>query len=357
MKKLISLLLAALLVCTLFPCTFADEQEPGWISAYRAVLDSAGVERKAQLLEDFGEDYANLLECSYLVYDIDKDGIPELVLKVGTCEADYTGTVYTCRDGQAIYVGDLNLGHCAIYSDPKENGIITYYGHMGYAFAERSILEGTELKSTGLLFEDDLNARLQSDPGAEYLDLALFVPGTAYLTLAPAALNLPLTRYTEITAALEGKFPKAAETYFPNHDDGIFERIIDGNGEVFAVPANPYANRPGRVPFRKLLEKEVAAPWVDGLEIRSYQFGDLNGDGKMEAVLALAATGSGSPLDIYLSEQDGTVYAYLENYGPDEISVDANGNLLCTTYYAPSLKRLIFDGEEAYLIMLPEQIG
>ena len=77
----------------------------------------------------------------------------------------------------------------------------------------------------------------------------------------------------------------------------------------------------------------------------------------LEAVLALAATGSGSPLDIYLSEQDGTVYAYLENYGPDEISVDANGNLLCTTYYAPSLKRLIFDGEEAYLIMLPEQIG
>ena len=130
MRKSICLLCACLILAfgILSVQASAENETPAWVTAYEQIL----TEWNAQIPEKPG-DFDVVPELSYLVYDIDKDGIPELVVKTGTCEADYHGALYTFRDGKALQVGEeLGLGHASFYSDPGENGIILMWGHMGF---------------------------------------------------------------------------------------------------------------------------------------------------------------------------------------------------------------------------------
>lgn len=316
----------------------ASAEEQGWVPAYEQVLDGW----RARISGEPAE--YSTPELWYLVYDIDKDGAPELIVKTGTCEADYHGAIYTFRDGQALQLGEeLGLGHSSFYSDPGENGVILMYGHMGYAAASRiSIGDAYEEES---LYEDNLNERLQEDPDAEYVYPYEIIPGSAYLTLCRGDLTLPLTHYEEIARYLEG-------THFPNNDDAFYYSLMMSGGEVCAVTADGFTNSPGRIGFQDLLRQNTAANWMQGdLSILSAAAADLNGDGQLECVLA-ASSGS-SEMRIVLSEQNGTVYAYLINY-TDGYELEADG-CFRTTRYGSTRFRLIFDGQQAFLLTLPNR--
>ena len=111
----------------------AKAEASDWTTAYEGILAAW----KAQIAAD-PENVDINPELSYLVYDIDKDTIPEMLVKTGTCEADYHGAFYTFRDGRAVQVGEeLGLGHSSFYSDPGENGIIIMWAHMGESSAVR----------------------------------------------------------------------------------------------------------------------------------------------------------------------------------------------------------------------------
>ena len=335
-----------ILALVLFPMqSGADAESSDWITSYERIL--AGW--KAQIAEDPGNTDA-APEFSYLVYDIDKDAIPELLVKTGTCEADYHGAIYTLRDGQAVQVGeDLGLGHSSFYSDPGEDGIIMMWGHMGYASAVRISLTGGYREE--LLYEDNLNDRLEEDPDADYIYPGDVIPGSVYLTMCPGSLSLAMTHYEEISRCLEGVLPAAAERQYPNQDATFFENLISGNGNVFAATADGYTNSPGWIGFQDLLRQNVAANWMQGdLGILSVTPADLNGDGKLEC--CVAASDGSSEVRIILSEQNGTVFAYLINYA-EGYAPDAEGNLICSTPYAQIRYRLIFDGEQAFLLSLP----
>lgn len=341
-------LLCACLVLT-FGCfsvqADAAEETPAWVTAYEQVLDGW----KAQI-PDVPDDSVIVPELVYLVYDVDKDGTPELVVKTGTCEADYHGALYTFRDGHAFQVGEeLGLGHSAFYSDPGENGIILMWGHMGAASAVRiSVADGY---AEELLYEDDLNARLQEDPDADYIYPGDVIPGSVYLTMCRGDLTLPLTHYDEIRRILEGEKPAVTEGQVPNQDPAIFENVINGSGEVYAVTADGFTNSPGRIAFQGLLRKDVVANWMQGdLNILSAVPADLNGDGQPECFIA-ASDGS-SEVRIILHEQDGTIYAYLMNY-TDGYELDTDGSIICISPYYSFRYRLIFDGEQAFLLDLP----
>lgn len=47
----------------------------------------------------------------YFLYDITKDGIPEIWIKTGTCEADYGLNVYTIANGDVRQILDSDGGH------------------------------------------------------------------------------------------------------------------------------------------------------------------------------------------------------------------------------------------------------
>ena len=317
----------------------ASAEEPAWLTAYEQILDG----QKQEISEGSWE--YSTPELSYLVYDIDKDGTPELVIKTGTCEADYHGGIYAFRDGHAVQIGEeLGLGHSSFYSDPGENGIILMYGHMGYASAQRISIGDAYTAET--LYEDNLNVRLQEDPDAWYVYPGDVIPGSCYLTLCRADVTLPLTHYEEINAYLEG-----SGAHYPNNDAAFYSNLMMNNGEVFAVTGDGFTNSPGRIGFHELLRQNTAANWMQGdLQILSAAAADLNGDGQLECVLT--ASQGGSEMRIVLSEQNGTVYAYLMNY-TDGYELDCDG-CFRTTQYSISRFRLIFDGPQAFLLTLPD---
>ena len=187
--KVLVLFLAAALLCSGLTAS-AD----GWEEAFSGVLDSLEAEKPAD-----AENPA--LEYSYLLYDIDKDGIPELITKTGTCEADYTGTVYTCKSGEAVKTGEFGLGHAALYTDPGKNGIIVWWGHMGAAGGVRYSLTDGQISSEQI-FEETLN--IQNDPEAQYTPIEDYVAGTKPLSLYDVSLRLPLDIYAEILESLAG---------------------------------------------------------------------------------------------------------------------------------------------------------
>ena len=347
MKKHQRILCVCLILAfCLFPVqAVAEAESPVWMAAYEQILDGW----KSQIAEVPADSFS-VPELSYLVYDIDKDGTPELVVKYGTCEADYLGAIYTYRDGQASQIGEeFGLAHSSFYSDPGENGIIQMGGHMGYAYAVRiSLGDGY---TTEMLYEDDLNARLQEDEDADYVYPDEVIPGSVYLTLCRGDVTLPMTHYEEINSILEGAGPKTTEGQYPNQDPAFFDSLINGSGEVFAVTADGYTNSPGRIGFRDLLRQDVAASWMQGdLSILSVTPADLDGDGQLECFIA-ASAGS-SEFRIMLHEQDGTVYAYLINY-TDGFELDEDGTIFCALPYYHVRYRLIFDGEQAFLLYLP----
>ena len=349
MKRLLCLAAALCLLLSLGCPAFAEN--PDWTGAYAAILDEkqaeAAAEEKTQGFE---------LYWCYTLYDIDKDGVPELIVKMGTCEADYHGALYTFAGGQAVLVTDeIGLGHSSFYTDPGENGIILMQGHMGYAWAGRLRLENGSL-SEELLYEDNLNERLETDPEAEYVYPGEMIPGAVYLSMFRLGLRLPLTRYAEILDCLEGRFPEApAAVSYPNGDPVFFDKLIGGNGEVVALAADDFSNSPGRISFPELLRQDVAANWMSGdLQVLTVWPADLNGDGKAECVVELGKGDSGDRMRCFLCEQDGTVYAYLNNYVMGELTIDRHGNLMSSSEYYNEFSRLLFDGEEAMLLSLPE---
>ena len=351
MRKILAFLIVSSL---LLSCAcFASAEEPDWADAYAAVLDEKEAELEAAEAESgFFNQY-----WYYTLYDIDKDGVPELIVKIGTCEADYRGEIYTFSNGRAQFVcDDLGLGHSGLYTDPGRNGLILMGGHMGYAWAERLCLENGSLVGAELLYEDDLNERLQSDPDAGYVYPGDVVPGSVYLNLYRLELRLPLYRYEEIMGCLEGRFPDAVawEDYPPQGDPDFFQKILQSNTEVVAVSADGFTRSPGRIGFQDLLKQDAAADWMEAdLQIVSTCLADLNGDGQLECIVDLSRDEYGSLMRFFLSEQDGTVYAYLQNYAPSLVLVDQNGNLLCEYYTSSELCRLFFNGEEAMLLSLP----
>jgi len=338
MKRIIFLFGVCLTITFGLFTVSASAEEPAWVLAYEQIL----TDKRIQITEEPVE-YSSP-ELWYLVYDIDKDDTPEMIIKTGTCEADYHGWIYSFRDGRAFQVGEtLGLGHSSFYSDPGENGIILMYGHMGYASASRiSIQDGY---SEEVLYEDNLNERLQDDPDAEYVYPYDIIPGSAYLTLCRGDILLPLTHYEEISAYLE-----STSAHYPNNDAAFYSRLIENNSELFAVTADGYTNSPGRIHFYDLLRQNVAANWMQGdLQILSATAADLNNDGQLECVLS--ASQGGSEMRIVLSEQDGTVYAYLMNY-TDGYALDPDGCFRTTQYYI-TRSRLIFDAQQAFLLTLP----
>lgn len=71
----------------------------------------------------------------YSVFDIDKDGVKELLVREGTCEADYAYKVYTIQGQDCVYLGEFNGFHTGLYAD--ESGgegdyVIKASGHMGF---------------------------------------------------------------------------------------------------------------------------------------------------------------------------------------------------------------------------------
>ena len=88
------------------------------------------------------------------LYDIDEDGIRELIFSHGTCEADWINDVYTLEnDTNVISIGSIG-SHVMLYTAPDGNGIYSQFGHMGYEKIDRFTKNGNVLNEENIATTD-----------------------------------------------------------------------------------------------------------------------------------------------------------------------------------------------------------
>ena len=83
--------------------------------------------------DEFNDDFGGADYLEYALYDIDHDGVKELIVLAGTCEADYVRRIYTIVDHEARYIGETFGGHSAIFACP-DDGFYNMMAHMGYEY-------------------------------------------------------------------------------------------------------------------------------------------------------------------------------------------------------------------------------
>ncbi len=69
---------------------------------------------------------------TYTIYDIDKDGTPELIIRLGDNEAEYRWKFYTFENGDIIELGEYTASHSALYGISNENGVYAHEAIQGY---------------------------------------------------------------------------------------------------------------------------------------------------------------------------------------------------------------------------------
>lgn len=80
--------------------------------------------------------------CNYSLYDIDENNIPEMFVKVGTCEADYAYRVFTTleNNNRAILIDTLSASHASICGIQEKGSFLLWGGHMGHEWISKITL-------------------------------------------------------------------------------------------------------------------------------------------------------------------------------------------------------------------------
>lgn len=123
--------------------TETQPAEPDWEILYTSVLKALRAEYPA------GQS-----DCSYCLYDLNGDQRPELLVKLGTCEADFKFEVFTATEQGAQNVGSLNGSHSLLCGLQNQNACLLHNAIQGYEtiykitmtngiLAEKLIYEGT----------------------------------------------------------------------------------------------------------------------------------------------------------------------------------------------------------------------
>lgn len=103
----------------------AEETHQSPAQAYRSAL---------QAKIDYVHWYSpRALSITYTLYDMDKDGTPELLIQYGTAEDDFLIAVYTYRNGELKELADkLPGGHTSFAYDYAADQFVLAHGHMGH---------------------------------------------------------------------------------------------------------------------------------------------------------------------------------------------------------------------------------
>ncbi len=92
----------------------------------------------------------------YYEFDIDKNGVKELLIQTGTCLEDYMYEIYTIEDGKDVYLGEISDFSSSFYVDENggtENYIIQVVQHMGNEVVYKVFLQN------GVLSREEISSR------------------------------------------------------------------------------------------------------------------------------------------------------------------------------------------------------
>lgn len=132
--------------------SIADEAGPDEQLVYPEIQDMDYYAIYGDILLDVWASYGD-----YTLYDIDGDGIFELITSFGVCDADRVNDFYTVENGTVIMLGEYS-GAVSFYGADDGNGIYAVYGHMGYQIVERITKSGN-----GIQTEEIMKGEVEND--------------------------------------------------------------------------------------------------------------------------------------------------------------------------------------------------
>jgi hypothetical protein len=113
----------------------AADAQPAAVEVQGTVIDCyrSALNEKIEAAKQIGAEYAgNNYTIEYTLYDMDQNGTPELLVKYGTCEADYRIAIYTYKDSSLVKIADeMGGSHTSFGYDYKANQLVLLQGHMG----------------------------------------------------------------------------------------------------------------------------------------------------------------------------------------------------------------------------------
>lgn len=165
----------------------------------------------AEYEEDDTLEDINLIEIS--VFDMNKDGIPELIIKDGTSEADYAYEfmTYDYNTGLLEYIDADWGGHSALFMDTATGQLCRHYGQMGSGEIVWYSYDGTELTIAKSVEDIDYNG--VEDPSSVYAQYGDFVKVDS--------------SYNYRNSAQDAWQHVVGEDVFDGFDTSVFDRYLE----------------------------------------------------------------------------------------------------------------------------------
>lgn len=113
-----------------------EESVPGWKAAYRRSLANAA-----------GEHSGHKDICTYALYDIEEDGIPELFLKTGSSEEDCRFMLYTAVEDEPILLATFPAAHLSVCGISEKGFFLLHGESMGDEWIQRCTVFNGELSA------------------------------------------------------------------------------------------------------------------------------------------------------------------------------------------------------------------
>lgn len=192
----------------------------------------------AEYKREFGDMYIPYYK--YYLYDINHDGIYELIVHFGESEADAVIQIYSVdEDGEFTDLGEIDGGHTILVE--KDGKLHTYYGHSGHQIVEEVIMMedlGSWIITKATVFEQENLS--------EYIDYGTAIKGydisdtIAIEELCPKELleNKPYVEGYVETYALSGRDGSKIRL----HLDGDFSSVsVQIQNQEYTSEAEFYA--------------------------------------------------------------------------------------------------------------------
>lgn len=104
------------------------------VATMPADLKQAYLQKVKHYVNKYGiePNYGEPFVWGYFLSDIDNDKKADLLVELGSCEADVKVLVFRYKAGKVQKVGSTGCGHTVFAAYPKHKGIVLHWGHMGY---------------------------------------------------------------------------------------------------------------------------------------------------------------------------------------------------------------------------------
>lgn len=250
----------------------------------------------------------------YFLYDIDKNGTPELIVEGSGGEANRASYVFAGKDGRAFYVGSIHSGHSNFCTDPEENGVLLYRAHMGYMSIDRiRLIDGR------LVSENIVPSTGEFKSSMDYPPVSDFVPGAAHMSYnCPVSNPILFRAWHEITEWLkDGMSTMLPDAIWPQGDADYYSNIISSDQQIILRGTIYRDNYAPILPFSSILSYE-RTPYSSAttekytFSIKDLTYTDYNLDGTIDCLALLEDLENNVRMPVVLSYDSGVAYVYIQ---------------------------------------------